>query len=84
MLTVTEDLFQQLADEGGKEVPTHLFGQAINAIVRPDLLLKGNGKPPKTSWAARGTRSSRTTPFRCASLTLCSPPSPERRFGRPT
>ena len=48
MLTVGEDVLQQLADERGKQVSTHLFGQEINAetyaICKADLLLKGEGE----------------------------------------
>ena len=48
MLTVAEDVLQQLADERGKRVSTHLFGQEINAetyaICKADLLLKGEGE----------------------------------------
>ena len=48
MLTVAEETLQQLADEHGKEVATHLFGQEINAetyaICKADLLLKGEGE----------------------------------------
>ena len=47
MLTVAEETLQQLADEHGKEVATHLYGQEINAetyaICKADLLLKGEG-----------------------------------------
>ncbi len=48
MLTVAEDVLQQLAEERGKQVSTHLFGQEINgetyAICKADLLLKGEGE----------------------------------------
>ena len=48
MLTVAEETLQQLADEHGKEVATHLYGQEINAetyaICKADLLLKGEGE----------------------------------------
>ncbi|WP_419167177.1 type I restriction-modification system subunit M [Candidatus Palauibacter sp.] len=48
MLTVGEDVLQQLAEERGKQVSTHLFGQEINAetyaICKADLLLKGEGE----------------------------------------
>ncbi len=48
MLTVAEDVLQQLAAERGKQVSTHLFGQEINAetyaICKADLLLKGEGQ----------------------------------------
>ncbi len=47
MLTVAEDVLQQLATDHGKEVSTHLYGQEINAetyaICKADLLLKGDG-----------------------------------------
>ena len=47
MLTVAEDVLQQLAADHGKEVSTHLYGQEINAetyaICKADLLLKGDG-----------------------------------------
>ncbi len=48
MLTVAEDVLQQIARERGKQVSTHLFGQEINAetyaICKADLLLKGEGE----------------------------------------
>ena len=48
MLTVAEDVLQQLAAKHGKQVSTHLFGQEINAetyaICKADLLLKGEGQ----------------------------------------
>ena len=48
MLTVGEDVLQELAEERGKQVSTHLFGQEINAetyaICKADLLLKGEGE----------------------------------------
>ena len=48
MLTVAEETLQQLAEEHGKEVATHLYGQEINAetyaICKADLLLKGEGE----------------------------------------
>jgi type I restriction enzyme M protein len=48
MLTVAEDTLQQLAQELGKQVATHLYGQEINAetyaIAKADLLLKGEGE----------------------------------------
>ena len=47
MLTVAEDVLQQLATDHGKQVSTHLYGQEINAetyaICKADLLLKGEG-----------------------------------------
>ena len=48
MLTVAEETLQALADERGKKVTTHLYGQEINAetyaICKADLLLKGEGE----------------------------------------
>jgi type I restriction enzyme M protein len=47
MLTVGEETLQRLAQERGKDVATHLYGQEINAetyaICKADLLLKGEG-----------------------------------------
>jgi type I restriction enzyme M protein len=47
MLTVAEETLQQLAEQHGKQVATHLYGQEINAetyaICKADLLLKGEG-----------------------------------------
>ena len=48
MLTVAEETLRKLADERGKEVAPHLYGQEINAetyaICKADLLLKGQGE----------------------------------------
>ena len=48
MLTVGEDVLQQVAEERDKQVSTHLYGQEINAetyaICKADLLLKGEGE----------------------------------------
>ncbi len=45
MLTVAEETLQELADDHGKEVSIHLYGQEISdetyAICKADLLLKG-------------------------------------------
>ena len=47
MLTVAEETLQELAQQHGKQVATHLYGQEINAetyaICKADLLLKGEG-----------------------------------------
>ena len=47
MLTVAEETLQRLAQDHGKQVATHLYGQEINAetyaICKADLLLKGEG-----------------------------------------
>jgi type I restriction enzyme M protein len=48
MLTVAEETLEQLADEHGKEVSIHLFGQEVQpetyAISKADLLIKGEGQ----------------------------------------
>ena len=60
MLTMAEDVLQQMAKEQGKKVSTHLYGQEINGetttICKADLLLKGEGTLPTTSRAARRTQ----------------------------
>ena len=47
MLTVAEETLQQIANDHGKQIATHLFGQEISAetyaICKADLLLKGDG-----------------------------------------
>ena len=47
MLTVAQDRLLQLAEQSGKKVSIHLFGQEINpetyAICKADMLLKGDG-----------------------------------------
>ena len=48
MLTVAENVLHRIAEDRGKEVSTHLYGQEINAetyaICKADLLLKGEGE----------------------------------------
>jgi type I restriction enzyme M protein len=48
MLTVAEEILQELAAARGKEVATHLYGQEVNAetyaIAKADFLLKGEGE----------------------------------------
>jgi|YelNatPaOPRAMG01_1025707.scaffolds.fasta_scaffold20299_5 type I restriction enzyme M protein len=48
MLTVAEETLNELAEQHGKQVSTHLFGQEVNgetyAIAKADLLLKGEGE----------------------------------------
>ena len=47
MLTVAEETLQKIAEDHGKQIATHLFGQEINgetyAICKADLLIKGEG-----------------------------------------
>jgi type I restriction enzyme M protein len=48
MLTVAEETLRDLAEQNGKQVSTHLYGQEINpetyAICKADLLLSGEGE----------------------------------------
>ena len=48
MLTVAEETLAEIAEQRGKQVATHLYGQEINsetyAIAKADLLLKGEGE----------------------------------------
>ena len=48
MLTVAEETLKQLAEQHGKQVATHLYGQEINAetyaIAKADMLVKGEGE----------------------------------------
>ncbi|MEJ7809346.1 MAG: class I SAM-dependent DNA methyltransferase [Gemmatimonadaceae bacterium] len=48
MLTVAEETLRHLAEQHGKQVATHLYGQEINAetyaIAKADFLLKGEGE----------------------------------------
>ena len=48
MLTVADEVLTELAEEHGKDVSIHLYGQEINAetyaICKADLLLKGEGQ----------------------------------------
>ncbi|MFI0818564.1 N-6 DNA methylase [Streptomyces sp. NPDC021098] len=48
MLTVAEETLRALANERGKSIVTHLYGQEINAetyaICKADMLLKGDGE----------------------------------------
>src|SRR5215217_1608892 len=47
MLTVADETLQELAQQHGKQVSIHLYGQEVNgetyAIAKADLLLKGEG-----------------------------------------
>lgn len=51
MLTVAQDRLMQLAEESGKTVSIHLFGQELQpetyAICKADMLLKGDGSQAK-------------------------------------
>ena len=60
MLTVAEETLRELAEEHGKEVSIHLFGQEINpetyAICKADLLLKDEGDEAEHIVGARTNR----------------------------
>ncbi|MYC68713.1 MAG: SAM-dependent DNA methyltransferase [Acidobacteriia bacterium] len=80
MLTVGEDVLQQLAEERGKHVSTHLFGQEINAetyaICKADLLLKGEGEAADNIVGGPGhsTLSNDAFPTREFDFMLSNPP----------
>ena len=88
MLTVAEDVLQQLATEKGKQVSTHLHGQEINAetyaICKAISCSRGKEKLPTTSSAGRSIPPSPTTLSRPANSTSCSPTRRTGRAGRPT
>jgi len=80
MLTVGEEMLQQLAREHGKEVATHLYGQDINAetyaICKADLLLKGEGEAADNivGGSAHSTLSNDAFPSREFDFMLSNPP----------
>ena len=89
MLTVAEDTLRQLAAEHDKDVPTHLYGQEINAetyaICKADLLLKGEGEAADNivGGAAHSTLANDAFPAREFRLHALQP-APTARVGRPT
>ncbi len=80
MLTVAEDVLQQLAAERGKQVSTHLYGQEINAetyaICKADLLLKGEGDAADNivGGPAHSTLANDAFPAREFDFMLSNPP----------
>ena len=80
MLTLGEDVLEQLAKERGKQVSTHLFGQEINAetyaICKADLLLKGEGEAADNIVGGPGhsTLSNDAFPTREFDFMLSNPP----------
>lgn len=80
MLTVAEETLKQLAEEHGKQVSTHLFGQEINsetyAIAKADLLLKGEGEAAKNiiGGPEYSTLSNDAFPSREFDFMLSNPP----------
>jgi type I restriction enzyme M protein len=80
MLTVAEDTLKQLADQYGKQVATHLYGQEINAetyaISKADLLLKGEGDAADNivGGPEHSTLSNDAFPSRAFDFMLSNPP----------
>ena len=61
MLTVAEETLTQLAEQRGKQVATHLYGQEINsetyAIAKADLVLCQNSAQPASTKELRLSKS---------------------------
>ncbi len=80
MLTVAEETLRELAQEHGKEVSTHLYGQEINAetyaICKADLLLKGEGDAADNivGGSAHSTLANDAFPSREFDFMLSNPP----------
>ena len=80
MVTVAEETLRQIAEENGKQVSTHLFGQEINAetyaICKADLLLKGEGAAADNIVGGpdRSTLSNDAFPAREFDFMLSNPP----------
>ena len=77
MLTVAQDRLLHLAQERGKKVSIHLFGQEINpetyAIAKADLLLKGDGEQAEHI-SFGSTLSADGNPTRQFDFMLSNPP----------
>ena len=77
MLTVAEDTLKRLAEEHGKEVAIHLFGQESQpetyAISKADLLLKGEGEEAE-NFKLGSTLSQDAFPSREFDFMLSNPP----------
>jgi len=80
MLTVAEETLKDLAQQHGKQVSTHLYGQEINAetyaIAKADLLLKGEGEAADNivGGPEYSTLSNDAFPSREFDFMLSSPP----------
>ncbi|MGI6604112.1 MAG: type I restriction-modification system subunit M [bacterium] len=80
MLTVAQETLAQLANERGKQVSVHLFGQEINAetyaICKADLLLKGEGDAADNiiGGPEHSTLSNDAFPGRSFDFMLSNPP----------
>ena len=77
MLTVAQDRLLTLAEQQGKSVSIHLFGQEINpetyAICKADMLLKGDGEQAEHI-SFGSTLSSDGNPTRQFDFMLSNPP----------
>jgi len=77
MLTVAEERLHELAQERGKDVAIHLYGQEINpetfAITKADLLLKGQGEEAE-NFKHDSTLSNDAFPSRRFDFMLSNPP----------
>ena len=78
MLTVAEDVLHRFAEEQGKQVSTHLYGQEINAetyaICKADLLLKGEAADNIVGGPEHSTLSNDAFPMREFDFMLSNPP----------
>ena len=78
MLTVAEDVLHRLAEERGKQVSTHLYGQEINAetyaICKADLLLQGETADNIVGGPEHSTLSNDAFPTREFDFMLSNPP----------
>ena len=80
MLTVAEEALHELAEQHGKEVSIHLFGQEISdetyAICKADLLLKGEGAEAENivGGADKSTLSADQFPSREFDFMISNPP----------
>lgn len=77
MLTVAEERLKELAEEHGKAVSIHLYGQEVNpetyAITKADLLLKGEGEEAE-NFRLGSTLSQDGFPSREFDFMLSNPP----------
>ena len=75
MLTIAEQTLQGIAEETGKQVSTHLYGQEVNnetyAICKADMLSRERKGWTRTSSAGHNTPPSPTTPSGPGPLTSC-------------
>jgi type I restriction enzyme M protein len=77
MLTIADERLKQIAQEHGKDVSIHLFGQEVNpetyAITKADLLIKGEGDEAEYFFLG-STLSQDAFPSREFDFMLSNPP----------